>query len=170
MSTSSYPAVIDLLLAKIRALPECAEPVKVFDGIPGPYAPKTFVTIGGQVDPTEEGEVAWAELGARSTWEIYEVACYVNSWVGGTDNTGTTAGDAQKTARDNVFTIYNAIQTALLADVNLSVQNGGTPACLFQGTNSLVVHQTPVNANDDGAKGRVCQINFRVHVKARISA
>jgi hypothetical protein len=174
MANTTYPTFIDQLLSKCRALPQCAAPVIVYDGLQGPDSPDLFLAVGGMAEPTEDGTVEWAELGDEAQWEDYEVACYIWSWVGGDDNAGQgsaadAVSDAQKTARDNAFTIYNAVNGALLADVMFLATNGGQPLVQWCNVSHKTVHQTPAAAEaDDGSMGRSCRIDFRIHVRARI--
>jgi hypothetical protein len=179
MANTTYPTFVDQLLGKIRALPQCAPPVFVYDGIQGPNSPDLYVAVGGMSEPTEEGTVEWAELGADAQWEDYEVQSYIYSWVGGDDNFGQgsngndAVNDAQKTARDNAFTVYNAINAALLADVNFYLSNlaaGGTmPLVQWCNISKKTLLQTPAAADGDtGQRGRAARIDFSIYVRARI--
>lgn len=172
-TTTTMFTFTDFLLKKIRALSALQAPVMVYDGEPGPNRPELYVQIGHESARALESKQDWAQLGAGAIWEDYTVACMIWSWVGGDDNAGQYQlgiEDAQKTARDNALTLFNAIENALRSDINfLAANGGGVPLVLWSRIDAIHVLQTPnPAAGDDGSMGRSCQIDFGILVKARI--
>lgn len=173
MQYASQASVIDALLSMIAALPAVANanpPIEVFDGFPGPNRAPTFISIGGLSDPTvSNGNVEWADLGARSRYERYDVNGYVVCWVGGDDNLGQRSpSDAQKASRDQASSVVQAIEAQLLADPNLSEQNGGVAlvAWTLLGVNRVL--QTPPD-DPSASKGRWAQYDFCIEVYNRLA-
>jgi hypothetical protein len=167
IETTTVPDAIDYLLNMIAALPECAPPVAVLDGFPGEISGlDTIVTVGGEMNPTATGTMSWAALGgpvpARD--ERYTIDVGVWCWVGGSNNVDDleSLSDAQKTARDNAFTIVRAIEKA--------VRNDPTFGGLFgTGWSSVLdtFHVDQTNADTDPTQGRVCDVHFDVGVYSR---
>jgi hypothetical protein len=160
-------------LAKIRALPQCAAPVIVFDGTPGPNWPATWVAVGGNPDPDEAGIVTWSALGARRQEGNYEVEFTICSLVGGSDNLGQPgSSDAQATARMNVSVIFDAISDALRADVNFSAQNGGPALVQWCNISKMLYKQTPNPEipNDDGSLGRSSKLKVWIAVREYVES
>src|SRR5689334_12657295 len=111
MATSAIPAAIDYLVAQITALPECAAPVVVSDGWP---TQRSAVGIAIGVTPEDddtESEPVYSQLGAQMEMETFLVPCVIWATAAGTN--------AQKTARDAAFAIWNAVTTKVRADRTL---------------------------------------------------
>lgn len=149
-ATSSIPVAIDYLVATIAALPACALPVIVEDGWPERTAPKG-VGIGViPGDGTTDDEVTHAQLGAQMEFERYEIPCVVWAHVGGT---------SAKTARDEAFTIFNAI----IAMIRINPAGRTLGGALNSG--AAIVHNVRVEQTDDAIDagyGRMCVIKFNV--------
>lgn len=159
MLTTTIPDVIDFYLAAWRDLPECQAPVVVFDGMPD-SAPDTLVTIGGTSTPVTVGNRTWASLGGPSGIpaqdETYAINCVVSSYVGG-------GSEAQKTARDNAFTIFEAIEVQVRKDP----QCGGLLGTGWT-TFSEIEDMTQTSADDPEVdKGRICTVLFTISVFSR---
>lgn len=175
MATSSQPVIIDLLVAKFQGLDLTVDgqPVLVYDGIEGPDEEDNFVVVmGWPADGANESGATQepAYIGVPLTREEnYDIAVVVSCFVGGDDAGGTDgAEDAQRSARINAASLESAIEAAMLADPNLSIQSGGgTPPCvwcLLQGTK---LSQTPPFSEDgEGAMGRFANYLMRFHVYA----
>jgi hypothetical protein len=146
---TTIDAVIDALLALIAGLPECAAPVFVSDGYPI-SEPNTIVTVGGTVEPVVEGDHSWAEIGHLAREEDYLVQVVISAYDG---------GFVQKTARDQAFTIFRAIDAALVADPTLG---GLVRICA---STLLSLKQTDI---ETASRGRFAALTFHVHVKNRI--
>lgn len=128
--TTTMPTVIDGLLALFRGLDAVTsdKQAAVFDGLPGPQVPEKFIQVGG-VDPiTGDGAQDWASLGvasgAPSRDENYTISVYVSCYVGGAGADQSDIADAQKTARDNAFTLVAAMEAGLRADPVLATTLG----------------------------------------------
>jgi hypothetical protein len=111
MTASSIPGAIDALVALAQGA--VAADVQVSDGPPQSLDKQKLVVIG-YVGPNGEAAVSAVEdqmgLSTVNDMETYEIACQVSSWAGN----GTI-----KALRDAVFTIYNAIASALELDSRL---------------------------------------------------
>jgi len=125
------PSVIDGLCTLIRGLGlkvNGNDTLDVFDGLPTDE-PETYVMVGGSGNPVSTGKQSWASLGASnggipaSRDEEYDVELTIVSWVGGSDDANApSSSDAQRSARQNVFTIAAQIETGLRNDPSI----GGT--------------------------------------------
>lgn len=169
-STSTVELVIDLLVQKFQALDLTInqQPVAVYDGPEGPDNEDNYIVVMGW--PAEGGsapsQTPWAYLGDRSRYEDYDLAVMVFCYVGGDDSTATFGPeDAQAQARANARTIRAAIETALLADPNLSVQNGGIAPILWILLSQSIYAQTLPDEEQDDGMGRFSQWALRCHVK-----
>jgi hypothetical protein len=156
--TSSIPAAITYLVTTIRALPEAAAPVRVFDGWPG--RADTAVVIGITPDADETGaEPVHAELGAQAEWEIYDIPCIVWSWAGGGE-------EAMTTARTAAFTVFDAIQTLIRTTAGRTL--GGALNSGVAAVRSWRIVQT--GSADQASEGRRCEIRFTISCKNRSAA
>lgn len=155
---------VDTLLAIIAALPECASPVAVFDGITAPNMPDTFVLVGATAEGTRPltDDQQWTAIGARKRDEDLEVPVTVSAAVGGSNSPG--GNDAQKTARDKVKTVVQAIENALRADVTL--KNGtNQPLVFWCEVAQVSLRQTDP---DTAAAGRGATVDLTIRARARI--
>ena len=131
--TTSIPDAIDAIVALARALDLTVggDPLEVFDGWPGPQAPDNFMQVGGIDQTAASGTQEWMSLGstngiAPARDENYTIKCGVFCFVGGADADATsTSDDAQKTARDNAFTIVRAFETGLRENPKLASATAG---------------------------------------------
>lgn len=118
MSGTSIGPVIDYLVATTLALPACASPVLVSDGFNAFLPDSTLVLIGAT---DESGEIPctlkFGAIGPRSTSEEFEIPCGIYAHTG---------SSTQKTVRDQVNTIFNAIIAFILADPSLGGNLGPT--------------------------------------------
>lgn len=152
MSTSTIPAAIDALLALVRARPEMASPVQVFDGFPRrPIDNVDFVAIGGKSEPVADGTQVPGSMGNRRRDETYAIRVYCSSSRGTAD---------QKVTRDRVFDLMAAVETAVRQDVSLgglviSAQVGG----------AVTLFQTDAESAADGS---FAEVQFDVTIRARI--
>lgn len=152
MSTSTIPAVIDALLTLVRARPEMAAPVQVFDGFPRrPIDDVDFVAIGGKSEPVADGTQEATALGNRRRDETYAVRVYCSSSRGTAD---------QKVTRDRVFELMAAIESAVRSDVSLgglviSAQVGG----------SVTLFETDAETAADGS---FAEVSFDITIRARL--
>lgn len=156
MATSAIPAAIDYLVATATALPECAAPVRVFDGWPDGRA-ETALTIGvTPEDGDTEDAVTHGNLGAQTQWEDFTVPCLI--WA------HRAGGGAMKAARDAAFAILNALDTHLRThrDLGGALKSGTAIAA------NVVVRQT--NDAEQAGEGRVCEISFDVLCRSRSTA
>ena len=183
-STSTMPSVMVALLEKFAGLTfptllGSNEPVYVFDGIPGPNQPDSYIQLGGTQAPAVSGGQAWAGLGATVRYEDYVIDCAVSCYVGGDANAGwgstqtsssaAATSDAMLSARSNAFAIFAQIEEAMVADVQLqSVANPVNPfTVLWTEVIPKTVEQT-ADGDTESEKGRICNIFFDIHVKGRI--
>lgn len=149
---STIPAVIDALLALLRARPELAAPVEVFDGFPRRVIDNLdFVAVGGKSEPVADGTQAAAVLGNRRRDETYTVRVYCSSSRGTQD---------QKVTRDRAFALMAAAEDAIRADPTLggrvkSAQVGGR----------IVLQETDADTAEAGSDA---EVSFDVSVEARI--
>jgi hypothetical protein len=169
MATSTQGLVIDLIVAKIQGLNLASViglPCPVFDGPEGTDEENNYVVVHGWPGDSTDQSAEWAGLGRLARYENYDVAVAVCCYQGGAsapDSDGTD--DAQATVRANAIAIAAAIEQALLDDINLATQNGGTAPIIW-----LLVSQQPLDQNPpDGAMGRFCQITMKVHVYNRLN-
>lgn len=158
MATSAIPAAIDYLVATVTGLPECAAPVRVFDGWPDARA-ETAVVIGvTPEDPATDDRVTHGQLGAQTQWEDFTIPCII--WA------HRAGGGAMKTARDAAFAILNAVDTHLRTATGRTL--GGA---LKSGTaiaTNVAVRQT--DSAEDAGEGRACEIHFDVECRSRSAA
>lgn len=170
--TTSIPAVVDALLVLWRALnlvDATGSPISIFDGYPGPQLPDTFVQVGGIDQLTADGSQDWASLGvtnliAPARDERYAIDCAVTSYMGGVDAGVTGTSDAQKTARDNAFTVLTALETAVRGDPKLG-STLGTGWISF-GERVSLSQTTP--EDPEAGKGRTATFLFSVDVYHRL--
>lgn len=174
MANSSIPAVIDYLLATLRALSIVTNPttpVQVFDGFPGPSIPDDFVAIGGGSFPTANGPEDWAAIGALKRDEDYLVEIAISAYRGGSSdsNNPLDSSNAQKTARDRAFAIWSAIDGAVRGtQAKVTLGPPGSPTInMWSGITDITVEQTDVN-DPNALMGRRCTIVFYLHVRNRI--
>jgi len=130
--TTSIPDAIDAAVALVRALNLTVggDPLEVFDGFPGPNAPDNFVQIGGLEQTATSATQEWMSLGstnglAPARDEKYTINCATCCYVGGSDADGTSTSDAQKSARDNAFTIVRAIEVGIRENPKLASATAG---------------------------------------------
>ena len=173
MTTSSQALVTNLLVEKFQGLNltvnvnGTATPVDVYDGPEGPDNEDNFILVMGwpeSGDDTSTSTERWAYLGTATRYEQYDLAIVINCFVGGDDSfaaTPASGSDAQAAVRTNAESIQSAVEAACLADINLSVQNGGTAPIIYGYiTGSRFSQAVP----DDGAMGRYAQYGLRYHV------
>ena len=178
---TSVPNVIDALLSKIRALTAVTgaqPPVLVYDGPPGPDEPDLYVTVGGGTEVVSDGRQTVASLGSAATKpasfdENYAISGWVYSFVGGGDDAGVAGvSDAQKTARDNAYTIFEAISTAIQNDPTLAAETSVFPDGngLASGWINVEDHRLEqTNPDDDkSAFGRWAFVHWTVRVHKRL--
>jgi hypothetical protein len=175
MGTSTVPAVIDALLQKFSELAYTYEgaplTVEVFDSYPGPNQPAVLIAVGGAVVPTDEGDQKWAGLGATARDEDYEVVCYISAATGGASDTGvdptsqTSVSDAQRTVRQQAFSVLATIETALRADITLSQVATPPVGVLWCEISKIALEQTDA---ETAVVGRIATVTFHVHIRARI--
>lgn len=159
MATSSIPGAIDHLVTWARAASQFAAPVVVCDGLPDAEAALGIafgVTPGG--DDTNANNFH-AELGAQAQWEEYDIPCLIWSFQGG-------GAEVMKTARDNAFTLLNAL------DTYLRTTTGRTLAGVLSSGHAII---TPVSIRqtdlpEQAGEGRVCELVFSIHCKSRSAA
>lgn len=158
MATSTIPAAIDYLFTTITAMPECQSPVVVCDGWPDQRADVGVVIGITPDDPATEDETSYADLGAQTMWELYQIPCII--WA------RKVGGDRpMKDARDAAFAILNAV------DTHLRVPGATLGGVLKSGTayvGNVLVHQT-ASATEAG-EGRMCEIRFDIVCKSRSTA
>lgn len=158
MATSSIPAAIDYLVATAKTLPECALPVRVFDGWPDAHAEKAIVIGVTPDDAATEDQVTHGQLGAQTQWEEYSIPCII--WA------RRVGEDAMRLARLDAFAILDAV------DTHLRTQSGRTlGGALTSGSaiaTSVVVRQTATAL--EAGEGRVCEIHFDVQCRSRSAA
>jgi hypothetical protein len=170
--TSTQGLVITLITKKVQGLDLAGViglPCPVFDGPEGTDNEDNFVVVHAWPG-TDTGQTAqWVGLGARARDENYDVAVAVCCYQGGAsapDSTGTD--DVQLAVRTNANAIAAAIEQALIDDITLATQNGGTPPA---GCCWLTVSQQPLDSNPPeglSGMGRFAQITMRVHFYARL--
>jgi hypothetical protein len=156
---SSIPAVVDAVLAMLRARPELAAPVEVWDGFPRrAITDIDLVAVGGKDEPTADGTQDAVTLGNRRRDETYTLRVYCSS-SRGTGAPGPLGAD-QKVTRDRAFALMAAAEAGLRADPTLgglviSAQVGGRTA----------LQQTDADTAPDGS---FAEVSFDVSVRARI--
>jgi hypothetical protein len=149
---SSIPGVVDAVLAMLRARPELAAPVEVWDGFPRrPITDLDLVAVGGKDEPTADGTQDAVVLGNRRRDERYTLRVYCSSSRGTAD---------QKVTRDRAFALMAAAEDGLRADSTLggrvmSAQVGGR----------IALQQTDA---DTAADGSFAEVSFDVSIRARI--
>ncbi len=156
MATSAIPAAIDYLVATATALPECAAPVRVFDGWPDARADVALVIGVTPEDSATEDSVNHGNLGAQAQWEDFTVPCII--WC------RRVGGGAMKQARDGAFVILNALDTHLRThrDLGGALRSGTAIAT------NVVIRQT--DTAEEAGDGRVCEIHFDVLCRSRSAA
>ena len=172
MTTSSQALVTNLLVQKfqglnLQATDTTGQPsaVPVYDGPEGPDQEDNYVVVMGWpgASAASADVQRWAYLGTATRYEVYDLAIMIFSWVGGGGDTSATYPNAQSAARTNAFSVQTLIEAACLADINLSVQNGGTAPIIWGLINSVQIDQTPPD-EEESAEGRFCQIAMKYHV------
>ncbi|MGX4657102.1 hypothetical protein ACWCHM_26135 [Micromonospora sp. SCSIO 07396] len=156
MATSAIPAAIDYLVATATAFPECASPVRVFDGWPEGRAETALVIGVTPEDAATENGVTHGQLGAQTQWEEFTVPCII--WA------RRAGGNAMKAARDAAFVLLNALDTHMRThrDLGGALKSGTAIAA------NVVVRQT--NDAEQAGEGRVCEISFDVLCRSRSAA
>lgn len=158
MATSTIPAAIDYLVTTTRAMPEFALPVRVHDGWPDARSDTGLVVGITPDDPTTDGEVMHAELGAQTQWEQYRIPCVAWAY---------RAGDkAMSHARKAAFALLDAL------DTHLRTPDGRTLGGLLRSATAVLgnvsIRQT--GAAEEAGEGRTCEIRFDVICKSRSTA
>lgn len=169
VASSTQAAVMDLLVQKLQGLALTVDgtPVPVYDGMEGNDAEENFVCCFDM--PGSARPQPWAYLGTMARYEDYEIGVAILCVAGGDDAAGASgADDAQLTARANCSSISDAIEQAILADVNLATQNGGSPppGLVWVLPQPGPFDQEPPEADPNGEKGRYCCRLIRCSVKA----
>ncbi|RAN92658.1 hypothetical protein GAR05_06150 [Micromonospora saelicesensis] len=156
MATSAIPASIDYLVATAESLPECAAPVRVFDGWPDARADVALAIGVTPEDSATEDGVTHGNLGAQTQWEDFTIPCII--WC------RKVGGGAMKTARDGAFVILNALDTHLRShrDLGGALRSGTAIAT------NVVIRQT--DTAEEAGDGRVCEIHFDVLCRSRSAA
>lgn len=153
--TSSIPGAIDYLVTTIAALTECASPVIVEDGWPTRSAPKGVAIGVIPGDGTTDDEVTEAQLGAQIEYEVYDIPCIVWAHVG---------QPSAKDARDQAFTIFNAIVGKLRENPAGLTLNG----VLHSGWASVRnIRLVQTDTAGESGSGRMCEVRFNVRCKNR---
>lgn len=146
---SAVPDAIDWLVANIGALAECALPVVVSDGWPDEVAINTYVAIGVTPDDQEvPTQAAFAQLGGGQEEDVTGIPCLMESQAAGEG--------AQKTARDAVFVILDAIRGLLRSKPTMDdiLQSGAAQVSTYS------LRQTPTAV--EAGQGRSAEIFFVV--------
>ncbi|WP_374457714.1 hypothetical protein [Nocardioides sp.] len=155
MATSAIPEVIDALVSLANAN---LSGVIVSDGIGVTDDPGNFLMVGVE-DPDLEGAAfsadvkqEWAAANYTARDEEGDITCVALGWV------GESGSEGQKAARDAVYAITDALETALRANPSLDL-----PTVLWTsfGTSSQL-------SQAQGAGGSSALIVFRIHYRARI--
>ncbi len=151
---TTVPAVIDALLAGLRARPALrAVDVVISDGMPVEnFAGRRMLTVGGQDAPTVDGTSGWGALGTLRRVEDYTLSLYASADVGSVD---------QKAARDAAYALVAEVGAFLREDPSLGflVGEGAEMGSAFTLTQSGP--GTP-------GEGRWAEVAFDVRVRARI--
>ncbi|MFG3702384.1 hypothetical protein ACGF5C_31555 [Micromonospora sp. NPDC047620] len=158
MATSAIPAAIDYLVETARALPEAAEPVRVFDGWPDARADTAMVIGVTPDDPSTEDGVTHGNLGAQTQWEDFTIPCII--WA------HRAGGEAMGEARRAAFALLDALDTHLRTPTGRTL--GGA---LKSGTaiaTNVVIRQT--GSAEEAGDGRACEISFDVLCRSRSAA
>ncbi len=167
-ATSSQATVINLLVQKFQALqletPIGNQPVPIFDGPEGPNEEDNFVVVMGWPDDDSSGELTPAYLGSTASYyEKYKILVATFCYVGGDDNdAGYGDSDAQLTARTNANYIEAALESAVNADRNLAIQNGGVAPCIWCLPAGTSYSQAP--PEEDSPMGRYARWNLTLDV------
>lgn len=168
MATSTQGQVVGLIVQKVQGLnlsQVIGRPCPVFDGPNGTDNEDNFVVV--HYTPGSHRQ-EWAGLGALAMDEWYEVTVAVWCYDGGVAPPGTYGSqNPQETVRNNCAAIAAAIEAALKADVNLSIQNGGPLASTFWTTvaSQPLNQEVPESANGMGV---FASIDMRVRCRAQI--
>lgn len=175
MATSSQAAVLNLLLQKFNGLTPFAlsagsEPAYVIDGSPGGIKmPDNVIAVMPKPNDSTRGNQEWRDTsGTRD--EYYSIQVYIRSYIGGGPEANTAAlSTAQGQARANATVMQNAIETALLQDLNLATENNGTQAIIQFGggdrdTPPWTVDYSQTNVDDDDGKGRYAEYLMTINV------
>lgn len=156
MTVSAYPATVDALLAIFTAAFPTG--VRVIQGAgASDTSARKFIHVGLEsldeaVAPgtAGSGEMVWATMGTgHSRDERFAVNCLARVWGGG-NNPGQR--------RDDTFTLFGSIVTALQADPSIGRPGG----VLYLDTYAWTYSQTP---DGDGTSGLM---NFTLNFRARI--
>ena len=109
---SAIPDAIDGVLAVLRASSALSK-VDIIDGEPVTNTGKDFIAVGFAEDGGEvvTGDVVQPAMNRLLQDESFEIACRVSAWTGATN---------MKTVRDRAFTLFAAVEAALLASPTLS--------------------------------------------------
>jgi hypothetical protein len=110
--------VFDLISALADAFRIAIPTATVYDGQGASDDPGNFLMVGvgdpNSDDPTSaSGELEWAGLGHRSSYEHGTIACSALAW------SGDSGDAAQKAARETVRDLVGAVEVALRTDPNL---------------------------------------------------
>lgn len=147
--SSSIPGAMRFLYDGIKALPECAEPVKVTVGFP--VRADKQVSIGVEPDDDEtESEMIRGDLAAKADRESPVVPCAIRvRKVAGDQSAATLA------AIDEAFAIFSAIHAFVRKDGTLGRNVSG---------NAWVAdyRMRLTNSAGQAGEGRVCRIYFSI--------
>lgn len=157
---SSVPAVIDALLAGLRARPSLqGSDVVISDGMPTEsLVGKRILTVGGKDEPTVEGSQSWGSLGLSQRAEEYTVRMYAATLLGSVD---------QRAAREIVLDLYEEVAEFVHGDPSLGNLLNGEGA---EVSDFRVMGHHPDLRDDDGnpVGGRWAEVAFDVRVRNRI--
>lgn len=111
MSTSAIGPVFTYLIANLPGVVQAVYPaVVVADGWVTDVGDDMLI-IGSSGPDTPESDQAthlYQELGAQRVEEQFEIPCYIDCWVGGSD---------QSEARNRALAIFNAVVTFVRSDL-----------------------------------------------------
>lgn len=152
MATSVVPALIDALVSTFTSAITTA---RVYDGFGSTEDPGDFLMVGVE-DPDLEGSAFaadvtqdWTNANTTARSESGDITCAALSWNGNTD---------QKAARDAVYAVLAAAETALRNNPSVGLAN---VLWTSFGTNlQLSQNQTTTSA--------LAMVIFRIHFEARI--
>jgi hypothetical protein len=149
VSTSAIGPVFDYLMANLQGVVTAVSPAAVVqDGWPATIGNDMVLVgrSGPDASDASSGTHVYQELGALRVEEAFEIPCFIDCFVGGTD---------QGEARAKALAIFNAIVTFLRTDLTFggALNNGR----FGQMTNIRMDHtRDPAEAAD----GRRCLIFF----------
>jgi hypothetical protein len=169
MATSTQSLVVDLIVQKVQGLNLSSViglPCPVFDGPEGTDEEDNYVVVHATPGSYRSN---WAGLGVKGRDERYSVTIAVCCYQGGAapPDTFDEANDVQAVVRSNARKIAAAIEQAIVTDVTLSIQNGGSPPVptFWTELTAQPLDQVP----PEGCMGRFARIDMTINVFARLN-